>query len=197
MSGLISRLREARRDSSGITLVEVLVATGITMVVLTLVTTAVIGGFRLHSATDDETSGQFDVRTTIERLGRDVRNARSIDAGATESRLVLWIDSDSDYSKDTSEIITWELVGPVDGHYDVRRSAQGGTARLQSSLVVSNLAFTYKSSSRDTTNLPVPLSADDALVARVVTSAVQYDARTSSGTGARVTQFTERLRNVG
>jgi len=194
--GVGTRLRGARSEDRGVSLVEVLVASGITMVVLTLVTTAVIGAFRLHSATDDETSGQFDVRTTIERLGRDVRNARSIDAGATASRLVLWIDSDSDYSKDAAEIITWELVGPVNGHYEVRRSAQGGVSRLQSSLVVSNLAFTYKASARDTTILAVPLSELDARTARIVTGAVQYDARTRSGTGTRITQFTERLRNV-
>jgi Tfp pilus assembly protein PilW len=192
---LIARLRRAHDDSRGLSLVEVLVASGITMVVLTLVSTAVIGGFRLFNATDAETSGQSDVRTTIERLGRDVRNARSIDAGATGSRLVLWIDSDSDYAKDTAEIITWELVGPVDGHYDVRRAAQGATPRVQSNLVVSQLAFTYRAAAGGAA-LALPLSAADALRARIVTGSIQYDATVGSGTDTRVTEFTERVRNV-
>lgn len=196
MNSLGRRLEAARTDTRGLSLVEVLIAASLTLVVMTLVTTAVIGGFRLHSATSAETAGQFDVRTTIERLGRDVRDARSIDAGATSSKLVLWIDANSNYTKDTSEIITWELVGPFNGHYDVRRSAQGGTARIQSSLVVSQLAFTYKNSARDAIGLVTPLTTVSAERAKIISAVIQYDAQTGTGTGTRVTQFTERLRNV-
>lgn len=197
---LVRAVQRLRRDDRGLTLAEVLVASAITLVVLALVTSAAISGMRLQSATDAEASGQFDVRTTIERLGRDVRNARSVEAGATASELKMWIDNNRDYSRQDSEITIWKLrqtrVSPPE--FEVLRTAGvlSVVERVQSRLVVANAIFCYRRLTTDASCLPTPLSAAQAASARIVDSRIEYDAITGTGTGARSTVFSERLRNV-
>ena len=95
------RLRQLEQDQ-GFTLVELLMAMALTLVVSTIMVTAMVSTNKLFRKTRNESVGQTDVRTTIERLGRDIRNARSLDAGANRSQLVLWVDSNSDYKKQAS-----------------------------------------------------------------------------------------------
>lgn len=184
-----------RRDDGGTSLVELLVTMTLLLVVSAGMTAAVINAGKLFRATDDESVGQTDVRTTIERLGRDIRNARSVDAGATNFQLALWIDSDSDYIRDAEEIVTWRLVANATGKFDVTRVVNGATSRT-AKLVISNIAFTYQATTGGPA-LAAPLTAEQARSVRVVSSNIQYDAVVRSGsTKSRTTAFTERLRNV-
>lgn len=197
MRGLLARWRAVRAASStdrGFTLVELLVASSLTLVVSTVVAGSVVSSHQLFRATDDEATGQTDVRTTIERLGRDIRNARSLDPGATASQLVIWIDSNSDYKKQSSEVVTWTLVESTNGHFDVTRLRDGATSRT-ARFVISEIAFCYKVEAADAC-LATPLTAQQAAAVRVVESDIEYDATPDNGTGSRHTNFTERIRNV-
>lgn len=189
------RLRQLEAQDGGFTLVELLMAMALTLVVSTIMVTAMVSTNKLFTKTRNESVGQTDVRTTIERLGRDVRNARSLDAGANASQLVLWVDSNSDYKHQTTENVTWSLVPGTDGHFDVARTANGITSRT-ARFVISNLAFKYYTTA-GTTELAMPLTAPQALTVKYIGSDILYAVDAGSSIAGRHTVFSERLRNVG
>lgn len=201
---LAGRLREdSREDSRGITLVETLVVMLILGVVGSVTTAALVSTHEQHRLVDDESRGLADVRVVVERLGRDVRQARSIDAGATGAKLVLWIDYNSDYIRDPvsqpDEIVTWQLQAQGAGstRYNVLRQTSGGVSRVEARTLVSDIAFHYYPTAGGS-EMVVPstgLTASDASAATVVTAELKYDAMNGAG-AFRVTTFTERLRNV-
>jgi prepilin-type N-terminal cleavage/methylation domain-containing protein len=171
------------RGDEGVTLVELMV----TILLLSLVTTMAVTSFtviaRSKTQVDDEATGLADVRKVSERLGRDIRNARGVDPGATPSRLVLWIDYNSDYRRDASESVEWALR-PIAGdpdHFDVVRKQGSTTQVVEARSLVSEIAFTY--------DVPAPDT-------RLVETALDYDAFVGNGTTTRTLYFAERLRNV-
>src|SRR5205823_4769595 len=97
-------------DDSGVTLVELLVSMMLMAIVSSIVMVATIDSHRIYRSDDDESRGLTDTKTVVERLGRDIRDARGVDAGATDSQLTLWIDSNSNYRRETTEIVTWRIV---------------------------------------------------------------------------------------
>lgn len=187
-------LRRFRSDDSGMTLVDVLISMVLMLVVGGVMVSGFISSNQIFRTTNDESAGQTDVRTTVERLGRDIRNARSLDPGATESQLVLWIDANSDYKKQTDEVVTWQLVANSEGKYDVTRLRDGDVLRT-ARLVISQIAFCYRDAATGAC-LVTPLTADQAESVRVVTAEMEYDANLDRGLTSRSTTFTERLRNV-
>ena len=197
------RLRRAGDREKGLTLIEVLITLFLLSVVSIIATTALIGANRLLVGARDENEGMSDVRTVIERMGRDVRNARGVtcDGGLADpsdstssdpscnSHLQLWIDYNSDYVQGNDEIVTWRLVANTDGlHYNVMRVRGNGlggnvpvSARQASTLVV-QFAFTYDATP--------PAS-------QVVNIGMQYDAEVGIGSDFRDVAFSARLRNKG
>jgi prepilin-type N-terminal cleavage/methylation domain-containing protein len=187
------RLRDL--DQKGFSLVELLMAMALTLVLSLIMVTSLVSSNKLFRKTRNESVGQTDVRTTIERLGRDIRNARSLDAGASASQLVLWVDSNSDYKKQPTEIVTWALVPGTAGHFDVSRTVNGATTRT-ARFVISILAFGYRTNSAGTA-LVAPLTAPQAATVTYISSDIQYAADAGSSLAGRHTLFSERLRNVG
>ena len=201
-----------RHDDSGVTLVEVIISTVLMSVVVAAIASAMHSGRRVFTLADDEATGVIDIRAAVERLGRDVRNARALDAGATSSTLALWIDANSDYQRQADEVVTWTIVANG-SHFDVRRQVGSGTALTQASTVVSAIAFCYRTGSSDPTADPLQgcingsasapytlttgaLTAAQAKSARFITTIMTYDPRVSNGTNQRTVTFSERMRNV-
>ncbi len=199
---LVDRTSPQGRVDAGFTLPEMLVS----MIIMGDLRHP--GGLRLISVnetfrvTDDEATGLADTRTVVERLGRDIRAARGVDAGATESTLVLWVDYNSDYIRSPSaqpdEIVTWSLVSQGSGstQYNTLRSTAGGTAVVQARTLVSDLAFCYQSE-HDRALL------HDSAVGRGRGGHPTRHGRprrttrwSSSGGDERTTSFSERIRNV-
>lgn len=138
-----------RRDAVGMTLIELLVAMSLLGVVSSLVVVGVRDAVRVMTHTDDENRGLQDAKVILDRLSRDIRQARGVVCNepvttgpvlvpedvdnnpATPAVLVhsrcpdyvqLWVDDDSDYLQDDGEVITWQLAANGDGiHYDVWR----------------------------------------------------------------------------
>jgi prepilin-type N-terminal cleavage/methylation domain-containing protein len=192
------RLRLAADD--GLTLVELIVATLLVSILGAIVTTAVITSHKQVRLADDEATGLGDVKTVIERLGRDIRGSRGVDAGATQNTLRLWIDYNSDYIRSSTsqadEIITWSVVDSGDGRqFNTLRSTAGGSVRLQADTLVSSTLFCYKSTPLGAC-LPTPLSAANAALVKIIEVEVQYDSQLDLGTDTRTTKFVERIRNV-
>jgi type II secretory pathway component PulJ len=173
----------ARRGQEGIGLIEMLVA----MMLFSVIGMAVFAAFASTSDSlrrnDDESQGLADVRKVVERLGRDVRNARGVALGADASHLELWIDTNSDYIQQDGERVTWRLqTSGRPGQYDCVRSVHGGPTTVQARTLISDLAFNY--------DRPAPGT-------RLVTTEMTYDAVVDTAGSARNVTFSERLRNVG
>lgn len=186
-------------DDSGMTLVELLVAMVLIGVLGAIVSAAVLMSHRQVRIADDEATGLSDTRVVVERLGRDIRGSRGVDAGATESNLVLWIDYNSDYVRNTAsqadEIVTWSVVDQGTGQYNTLRQTAGGDVQIQARTLVSNLAFCYQTEP-DSPCLATPLSSAAADSTRLITVTLEYDSLVGIATDSRTTSFTERIRNV-
>lgn len=201
MRARVEGLRRVGGDD-GMTLIETLVTMFLLAIVSSLVLGAVIQSSQILIRTDDENKGLQDAKVILDRLGRDVRESRGVvcdggladptDAASADpgcaAHLQLWVDANSDYLEQPTEIITWRLQNNPDGeHFDVFRvqgTGAGGTAVVQhrqaSSLIV-RIAFTY----------------DDAQFDRVqeVRLGMTYDAVVGRGSDVRQVATTARLRN--
>jgi prepilin-type N-terminal cleavage/methylation domain-containing protein len=199
------RVREAlrRRGDEGMSLVEVLVVIMLLGIVGTITLRSVIDSGKLVRIVNDQSDGLADVRIALERVARDARDARSVlcnPAGTPAALLTdttcqyhlqLWIDYDSDYVKDTSEVVTWNLQpGSNSGQYDLVRRVQSGTTQVQARTIVSNVAFTYDLPPGATE--PVPGDPHTT----IVNVNMSYDALTNTGTRTRTVTASARLRNV-
>lgn len=199
----MSRRWQALRASGdrGFTLVEVIVAMLILGIVTTMVSQAVVTSARNQVRNDDENRGLQDAKRIMDRMGRDVRQARGVvcDGGLADptdvtsgdpscaSHLQLWIDYDSDYVQDTEEVVTWRLQTSADGeHFDVWRIQGDGVSAqrtLQATSLIVRTLFTYDTA--------------DPAHAQVVTLNMQYDAIVGAGVRLRDATFSARLRNKG
>ena len=187
--------------SDGFTLPELLISMILLGILGSIAAVAFIAANEQFRAADDEATGLSDTKVVVERLGRDIRAARGVDAGATASTLVLWVDYNSDYVRNSTtqadEILTWALTsqGSGDGQFNTIRSTAGGDQVVQARTLVSDIAFCYQS---DPTSacFATPLSATDAENTRLITVSLEYDSKVGLGTESRSTSFSERIRNV-
>jgi prepilin-type N-terminal cleavage/methylation domain-containing protein len=184
------------RDA-GVTLVELLMTMTLLGVVSSLVVVGVQQAVGLLSHNDDENRGLQDAKIILDRLGRDIRQARGVvcdgAGGDTYCRqhLQLWIDADSDYLKDPTEIVTWKLLDNPDGeHFDVWRvqgvSPATPTQRRQASALIVKTLFSYD----------VGANVDPS-PATLVTLKMEYDAIVGRGTNIKQASVSVRLRNKG
>jgi prepilin-type N-terminal cleavage/methylation domain-containing protein len=191
----MAALRRTRSGGSdkGLTLVELLVTIVLISIVGTLVLSAVIRAQRTLIHVEDENKGLQDAKVILERMSRDVRQARGVvcDAAASDPtckyHLQLWVDSNSDYLQQTTEVITWKLEPSGDGHFDVWRTVgtgSGAVARRQASTLIVKTLFEYEAAK------PIEKS-------QVVYIGMTYDSNVGHGTDQRQAAFTARLRNKG
>lgn len=193
--------RGRRRDDGGTTLVEVLVTSVLLAVVSGLTLFAFVSSQQVVRNADDESIGLTDVRTVIERMGRDIRDARAViclsdtavradgDPACT-AHLNLWIDSNSNYRLDSGETIEWKLIPESNGiHFDVvRKNVDTGDSRTEATTLVVQFAFSYD---------VAPTSSVTTSVATFVKTAMTYDANVGTGVKSRTVEFSDRLRNQG
>lgn len=199
----MSSWRRRTSGDTGVSLVEVLVVMVLLAVVSTLITRAVLDSHKVVRMTDDQTQGLADVRIAAERLGRDIREARSVvcnPAGTPPAlatadpnciyHLQLWVDYDSDYFQDVDETVTWSLSPSTSpGQFDLARTVDGDL-RVQARTIVTQVAFSYDLQPGATA--PAAGSAHTTQVNVNMT----YDAVTNSGTTPKTVAFSGRLRNV-
>lgn len=196
-----------RGEDAGMSLVELLVSITLLSVIGAMVLAATIATHRTMRASDDDTRGQEDVAVVVDRLSRDIRDARGVvcDGAASDPlckrHLQLWIDYDSDYKQDADETITWKLRLGVDGvHYDMVR-AVGANSQVVARTIVQNVAFTYPNDGTagavGSNPAPVATQAPPGVrTTRAVATSLTYDAVANSATGSREANFTTLLRNV-
>lgn len=195
---MLLRLRGGSNHAdSGMSLVEMVVAMIIAGFVGAVVLSATLLTHKNLRVADDETRGQEDVGVVVERLSRDLREARGAvcDGAASDpscfTHLQLWVDSNSNYKQDADEIITWNLqANPGDpGHYNMVRTVNA-VSSVVARTIVQNVAFSYDVPPGTTQPGPGVVST------KKVSVAMSYDPAIGSGTATRQVVFTTLLRNV-
>jgi len=179
VSGLLTARR--RRDERGLSVAELAIAMMIFSMIGVMAVTGLSSSTRSLGQVDDEVQGLQDLRVVSERLSRDLRQARGIDASSNSTQVTIWIDSDADYKQTSTETITWHLVGPYDDLYDVVREDGTGKKSIVGHTLVSAIAFFYDVTPPKT---------------RVVTVDMTYDAMPGRYAKLRKSTFEIRLRNV-
>ena len=151
------------------TLVETLMVMLLLAIVSTLVTRAVLDSHKVVRLVTDQSDGLADVRIASERLGRDIREARSVvcnPAGTPaavaaadptcKSHLQMWIDYDSNYVQTADETVTWRLApGTKPGQFDLVRAVGGVTFVVEARTIVTNIAANPASSAPHVRKEPV------------------------------------------
>jgi prepilin-type N-terminal cleavage/methylation domain-containing protein len=191
-------MRVRRREDAGLTLVEMMVALMLLGIVGSMTATIMIAVQKTFRSDDDEARGLADVRKAVERLNRDIRDARGITisadpaVSASASQLTVWIDFNSDYVHQTSEDVTWKLVSAAGGHYNLVRGAGGSVVTVvEARTLVSNLAFSYCKA--DATCVTAPTSPTGI---ELVKTDMTYDSLVATAAGARHVVVEGRMRNV-
>ena len=179
------------------TLIELLVAMVLLGVVSSLVVVGVAQASRLLTHADDENRGQQDAKVILDRLSRDIRQARGVVCDGADGdtfcreHLQLWIDADSDYIQDPEEVVTWKLEDNPDGeHFDVWRvqgvAPAATTQTRQASALIVKTLFYYD----------VGVNTDPS-PATLVSLKMQYDAIVGRGVNIKQAAVSVRLRNKG
>ena len=177
----------------GMTLVELIVAVFILGIVGAISLAAFTSGGQTFGRTDDDVRGQQDIKTVTERLTRDLRGARGIAAGATASKLVIWVDYNASYTVNIGETITWDVAASTldPGHFDVRRTVGSGTPAVVGSSVIDAFAFKYFANAGTT-----PLPAASVQTAGLVEVTLKYDAILGAYLAQKLNIYQVRLRNA-
>lgn len=201
----MNRFRRVRaRGDRGVTLVETLVVMVLLTIISTVLTRALIDSHKVVRIVEDQTQGLADVRIASERLGRDIRQARSVVCNpigtpapvtaadpTCQFHLQLWVDGNSDYVQQAAETVTWSLeASSRPDQFDLVRTVGVGPGQVQARTIVVQVAFGY--------DLP-PLSvapAPGAVHTSVVNVDMTYDSNVRSGSASKTVSFTGRLRNV-
>ena len=192
----LEKLRHQLLDSTGTSLIELAVTMLLLSVVGALVMSSIATSQRANAQVDDQHRGLADLQVVTERMSRDLRVARGVDPLATTSQLTLWIDSNSDYKRQTDESITWRIrcrtgvdCTTANKQYDVERVV-GDTSTGQVSVIgqslVSDIAFAYYSDG----------VASDPAAATTVKVSMEYDAIVDAYAKSESVDFEVRLRNV-
>ena len=147
-----------RHDSRGLTLVELLVVLALLGVVGAVMLSGVVSGLRATDQVEAEADALDEVRVAVERLSRDLRQARLVDPTSTAGTVVIWIDVDSDYRQAGRELLTWELEPRDAGGYDLVRRDGAGGRWVEPLRFATGLAFTYDPAPPDTREVSITLS---------------------------------------
>lgn len=212
---ILQRARETR----GMTLIELLIAMTLLGVVSSLVVVGVREAVRVMTHSDDENRGLQDAKVILDRLSRDIREARGVvcddpdpapgdpvvDVDGLPTRcpdyVQLWIDDDSDYLEDADEVVTWQLSENADGvHFDVWRCrgslgadpCDGEATGVEKRLQASALIVRTLFNYGDASGAPV--EPEDATLVRLK---MDYDAIVGRGVNVKQASVSVRLRNKG
>jgi Tfp pilus assembly protein PilW len=182
-------LRQRARGEDGVSLAEMMVAIFLTALIGLIVMQAFIASSKGARHVSDDATVQQQQQTTVERISRDLRVARGIDSTSNATKVVVWVDGDSDYAREPGETVTWTLQS-VSGRCQLVRSTDTGTSKVISTTIANaacGSAFTYYDGTGS-------VAANTTTTTRIDVS-LSFRSPNSSAP-ARQSQFSLRMRNV-
>jgi len=183
-------LRKLHRED-GLTLVDLLIGLVLSAAVLGLTTSALHVATKTDMAVSQSSEALAQLRTTVQRLTKEVRQARRIYSDSDERTLHFWLDRNQNSVVDTGERIIWHLEAAGVKTTLLRSvdDAQSGVPEAVDFLA-SESSFAYARESGGTMQAVGPQNAT------VVTLAFAADVDPDRHSGPRWTRTEVRLRNV-
>lgn len=154
--------RELTRDDRGVSLVDMAVAMGLSVILVGFLGTAFATAVKTDVYTDESSRALASLRTTTERLGKELRQANRVYSDSTPREVHFWVDKDDDGASQETERIRWTLVPTGDGDAELQRStdADGGFVPVAGDLIDGDI-FSY-------------LDADDGQTSPEAAKAVRF-----------------------
>lgn len=155
------------RDEGGLSLIEVMAASAITLAVLALLATVFTRTIDVDTYTGRDAEALAALRATNDRLARDLRQAgkiyvESYYCGDVGRMVKLWLNKDGDAQQQPSERITWEVQPTGDGLARiVRWNDQDEDAVTYSANLVWNEPADYFTYFEEPSPDPVPAACYD------------------------------------
>ena len=172
-------------NERGVSLVEVLIATVITGIVLSVLVGGTIVTYRTQNFTQQDSASLGALRSALDRFEKEVRQARVMYAGSSAKTVLIWVDYDRDNQQDLEERITWTIEDLGSDRAQLTRATDAEPAPR---IISSNLVFDA-SAAEFGYNDPSPQAA--TLIS------VRFTARASGSLSGKRTVETEvRLRNA-
>lgn len=207
---MIGRLRDRVRSDDGVTLIELLVVMLLMGVVATAIMNVVLSMNRTQQYTLSHQQVMDDGRVSIDRIRKELRQARLVYAAftcgadetatcTTSSKMHFWVDADQDSLQQTTEQVFYciqnlndygyggKCVTPSSGRYALARWTKAGEDNgvppqvLAKTLVNATDPFTFNVSPRET---------------RLVIVHLDFHTGTDRGPDSFEMDATVRLRNV-
>jgi len=152
-------------DERGATLADLLVSITLLAIISSLLLGAVIAIFRAQSYNVQDSESLGALRTAIDRLEKEVRQARKMYDDSTAQKVHVWVDFDRDNQQDLAERIVWEIRDIGSGRAELTRTTDdvgaAGATVVARSLVfdAATSNFAYSNS-----NLEEIVNVEDATV---------------------------------
>lgn len=196
-------LARKMRQEDGVTLVELLVVMMMVGVIGIATMTVVLTMQRTTQTTNKLADVMNDGRVSLDRISKEVREARRVNAGSDADTLYFWVDENQDDIQQASELITYEVTALGNGRYQILRwtDATPATKRVIARTLLNVTVFAYEDQDGNTltpgNDDPDIPGSDDVTAAEVVTVDTDLQVGSSRGPAAIDVFTTVRLRNVG
>lgn len=187
----------------GVTLVELLVVMVMVAIIGTSTMAVVLTMQRTTQTTNKLADVMNDGRVSLDRISKELREARRVNVGSDASELRFWVDENQDDVQQSSELITYGVQDLGNGRYQIVRwtDAAPGTARVIARTLLNQVVFAYVDQEGNVltpgNDDPAIPGTDDVTAAEVVTLDADLQVASSRGPSAIDVFTTVRLRNVG
>jgi prepilin-type N-terminal cleavage/methylation domain-containing protein len=172
------------RGERGVTLVELLIVMAVSAIVVTVAYAGLDGATRTDDFTRVDAEALVSLRTGMDRLEKELRQARTVYDDSTSTTVRMWVDYDRDSQQDPVERVSWTLAAGGSGWELTRDTDAGSGDYFATGNLLSGSQFTYAPAPPDTTLVVVRLRADadpDAGSAGVRTLLTEVRLRNAEG----------------
>lgn len=173
----------------GVSLVDMAVAMALSVILVGLLGSAFGAVVRTDTYTEKSSRALATLRTTVERLGKELRQASRIYSDSTAREAHVWVDRNEDGAQQEDERIRWTLVPTGGGDAVLHRStdASADTVLITDGLIEEDV-FSYHLPDGPSTSSP-----EDAVAIRFALSA---DVDVEDAEARRALESQVELRNV-
>jgi prepilin-type N-terminal cleavage/methylation domain-containing protein len=148
------------RGERGVTLVELLIVMAVSAIVATVAYAGLDGATRTDDFTREDAEALVSLRTGMDRLEKELRQARTVYDDSTSTTVRMWVDYDRDSQQDPVERVSWILAAGDSGWELTRDTDAGSGDYFATGNLLSGSQFTYQPAPPETTLVVVRLRAD-------------------------------------
>jgi type II secretion system protein J len=102
-------------EERGLTLVELLMVMAVSAIVVIVAYAGLDGAMRTDDFTRGDSEALVSLRIGMDRLEKELRQARTVYDESTSTMVKLWVDYDRDNQQDAVERVSWTLAAGAGG----------------------------------------------------------------------------------